>query len=182
MYHGTSTWYDIEQVYDDSSILRGSPRRNSIYLDIGNRIVPLFAENRPLTSSLSAALEVTLQNEIHGLYTTNASTPLAQGLGAYQYYKFGLYSRCGYLNETAGNCNNHTTGQQFQPFLALTQDMNPNNYSLIIRNMLPDSDFTNSKYTGQSTKAAYWMILLGTICAALALITCVLALVHRFYS
>ncbi|RXW23862.1 hypothetical protein EST38_g2015 [Candolleomyces aberdarensis] len=40
--------------------------------------------------------------------------------------------------------------------------------------MLPDSDFTNSKYTGQSTKAAYWMILLGTICAALALVTGIL--------
>jgi len=31
--------------------------------------------------------------------------------------------------------------------------------------------FTDEGYTGQSSKAAYWMILLGTVCAALAFVT-----------
>jgi hypothetical protein len=105
------------------------------------------------------------------LYTTNASAPLAQGAGLRQTYKFGLYARCAYNNETAGNCNDHTTGQQFQPLEAITSDMR-SNYSMFTLNLIPsDYNFKDSNYTGKSTKAAYWMILLGTICAALALVT-----------
>ncbi|KAF5323511.1 hypothetical protein D9611_005817 [Ephemerocybe angulata] len=127
-------------------------------------------------SGYGRALEFALKNPIYGLYTNNASAPLALEAGLRQTYRFGLYSRCAYINETAGNCNDHTTGQQFQPLLAISSDV-PNNYSFISRNFLDSvkfNGFGNSKYTGQSTKAAYWMILLGTVCAALALLTGIL--------
>lgn len=125
-------------------------------------------------SGYGAALEQVTRNPIFGLYTDNSSAPLAQGAGLRQTYKFGLYARCAYNNDTAGNCNDHTTGQQFQPLLAITSDMR-SNYSMFTLNLIPsDYTFKNSKYTGQSTKAAYWMILLGTICAALALVTGIL--------
>lgn len=107
-----------------------------------------------------------------GLYTSNASAPLQAGLGLRQFYKFGLYSYCGYISEKEGTCGNHTIGEQFTPFDAVVSDMLPQNYSILTANLIPGNvTLRDSKYLGQSTKAAYWMLLLGTLCAALALLT-----------
>jgi len=122
-------------------------------------------------SGYGNALQTALLVPIAGLYTSNASTPLESGAGLRQIYKFGLYSHCGYIDDKNGVCTNHTTGEQFRPYDAITSDM-AFNYSLLTANFIPDNTtFTDSKFLGQSSKAAYWMLLLGTICATIALVT-----------
>ncbi|KAF8634491.1 hypothetical protein AX15_000929 [Amanita polypyramis BW_CC] len=119
------------------------------------------------------ALNNALFDPILGLYTTNASAPLQEGLGLRQYYEFGLYSYCGYINSTAGTCGNHTAGSQFRPYDALTSDMIAN-FSSITSVVLTNTTLIDSKYLGQSSRAAYWMLLLGAIFTAVTFIAYVL--------
>ncbi|KAJ3512629.1 hypothetical protein NLJ89_g3415 [Agrocybe chaxingu] len=111
-------------------------------------------------------------DNVTGLYTLNASAPLQERAGLRQHYEFGLYSYCAFVDvgERAGICSNKTIGTQFRPYDALTGDM-ALNYSILTNNFLPALTFSDGKYTGSLTKAAYWMLLLGTVCAALALLT-----------
>ncbi|KAF9569833.1 hypothetical protein CPC08DRAFT_701702 [Agrocybe pediades] len=118
--------------------------------------------------SIQAA--VVAVNQVVGLYTTNASAPLQAQAGLRQFYEFGLYSYCAYVEENAGICGNHTAGERFTPYDTITADM-ISNYSILTAPIIPQNTFRDSKYLGDSSKAAYWMILLGTICAALALLT-----------
>ncbi|KIY51329.1 hypothetical protein FISHEDRAFT_37365 [Fistulina hepatica ATCC 64428] len=121
-----------------------------------------------------AALTHALLDPIDGLYATNASAPLGKQKGLRDIYQWGLYSYCAYLdirsNDTQGVCGNQTIGNQFRPYNALTGDM-LSNYSAITYYIMYGTTFYDSKYLGQSTKAAYWMLLLGTITAALAFLT-----------
>ncbi|KAG2023129.1 hypothetical protein CC2G_000820 [Coprinopsis cinerea AmutBmut pab1-1] len=122
------------------------------------------------TSGYEPAIELATKNPFE-IYATNASTPLDQGLGLYLDYYWGLYAHCGYLNGTEGQCSNHTLGHRYEPSTTILNDLSPA-LSILSRSLIPDdSSFTDAKYTGNSTKAAYWMILLGTVCAGLAFIT-----------
>ena len=120
----------------------------------------------------SESLHNALTDPIEGLYTSNASTPLETEAGLRLFYEFGLYSHCGYISDTQGICTNHTAGRQFKPYDAITSDMAAN-YTRITEAVVVGTTFQNSHYLGQSSKAAYWMLLLGTLCAFLALLTSV---------
>ncbi|KAJ3506087.1 hypothetical protein NLJ89_g7069 [Agrocybe chaxingu] len=121
-------------------------------------------------SGYGDALETFILNPVFGLYTDNASAPLQQQAGVREIYEFGLYSYCAYVDDTHGTCSNHTTGQRYTPYDVITADMT-SNYSILTGPFIPETTFRDSKYLGESSRAAYWMLLLGTICAALALIT-----------
>ncbi|KAF8203731.1 actin cortical patch SUR7/pH-response regulator pali [Pholiota molesta] len=111
-------------------------------------------------------------NPVFGLYTNNASAPLNDEQGLRQFYEFGLYSYCAYVEAKAGTCSNHTAGQAFKPYDVVTSDMLANFSRLSATPLIPlDLTFKDSKYLGQTSRAAYWLLLLGTICALLALIT-----------
>jgi hypothetical protein len=110
-----------------------------------------------------------LGDPITGLYATNASAPLQKGLGIRQVYKFGLYSYCGYLNNTAGICTNNTVANKYQPYDALLADMSLNYSALTIYIINGTSSF-ESQFIGAHTRSAYYLILVGTICAFLALV------------
>ncbi|KAH8100479.1 Glucanosyltransferase-domain-containing protein [Cristinia sonorae] len=109
-------------------------------------------------------------DEANGLYTNNASTPLEQHQGLRQEYKFGLYSHCAYINDTGGLCSNSSAGNRFEPFNAIVGDMLAN-YSSISTVLLSTVTFTDSDYLGNFSNGAYYLILIGSICAALALLT-----------
>ena len=88
-------------------------------------------------------------------------------------YSFGWYSYCAYVDDEAkeGTCSNHTAGMRFRPFDVITADM-PENYSIFTSNFIDgDNTFRDSKYLGDNSRAAYWLLLIGTIAAVLALIT-----------
>ncbi|KAJ7456589.1 actin cortical patch SUR7/pH-response regulator pali [Mycena latifolia] len=121
-------------------------------------------------SDYGDALHSVVFDPIDALYTNNSSAPLGFGAGLRQFYLFGLYSHCGYVNDSAGTCTNHTVQNQFKPYAALTSDMLPN-YTIITNSILGGTAFVDSDSLGNTSRAAYWMLLLGTICAALALLT-----------
>ena len=85
-------------------------------------------------------------------------------------YKFGLYSHCAYVNETAGICSNSSTANRFEPFTVIIADMAAN-YSSITDALVTGTTFSDSQYLGNFSNGAYYLLLIGTICAALALIT-----------
>ena len=131
----------------------------------------------------SAALEGTLLDPIAGLYSTNASAPLGDRNGLRSRYRFGLYSHCGYVNESShGSCSNHTAGRPYHPYEAMTADMR-SNYSTLTANIFQTFDgnigFQDSKTLGNYTTAAYYLILLATICVALAFLLYVVRQVTR---
>lgn len=114
-----------------------------------------------------------------GLYTSNSTAPLGIHAGLRQFYEFGLYSHCAYVNGTAGICSNITAANKFHPYDAIVGDMAAN-YSQATSAILLGTTFQNSGYLGTQSKAAYYLILLATICTALALVTLV-PCIYRLY-
>lgn len=114
-------------------------------------------------------LYAALSDPIHGLYTANASAPLQQQAGLRNFYDWGLYGYCAYVNTTAGTCSNMTAANRFQPYNVITSDM-LGNYSSFTDYIITSSTFIDSTYLGNFTNGAYYLLLLGTICAAMALI------------
>jgi len=110
-----------------------------------------------------------LGDPINGLYATNATAPLQKGAGIRQVYKFGLYSYCGYVNNTAGICTNTTTANKYQPYDALVADMSAN-YSALTDYIINGTSSFESQSMASHTHTAYYLILVGTICAFLALV------------
>jgi len=112
----------------------------------------------------------TAPDPVQGLYTDNASTPLAQHLGLRNFYDFGLYRYCAYVNSSHGTCSPHVTANRLQPFEAVTGDM-PDQYTIItdaLISQLPSTTFSDSHYLGQFSRAAYYLLLLGSIATGLA--------------
>ncbi|KAJ7596716.1 actin cortical patch SUR7/pH-response regulator pali [Mycena floridula] len=118
-------------------------------------------------SNYGTALETALFDPTVGLYTSNPSAPLLVGAGLRQFYKFGLYSHCAYVDSKNGICTNHTFAAMFRPFDAITSDMQAN-YSAISAAIMSGTTFTDSGYLGESTRAAFWLVFIGTLGAALA--------------
>ncbi|KAI0274779.1 hypothetical protein BC834DRAFT_849544 [Gloeopeniophorella convolvens] len=110
-----------------------------------------------------------LGDPITNLYATNASAPLGEEDGIRNVYKFGLYSYCGYLNNTAGRCSNTTIANKYQPFNALIADM-ALNYSALTIFIINGTSSFESQSMATHTHSAYYLILLGTIFAFLALV------------
>jgi hypothetical protein len=110
---------------------------------------------------------------INGLYTSNSSAPLGVQAGLRQLYEFGLYSHCAYVNKAAGICSNTTVANKFLPYDAITSDM-ATNYTQATDVFLKGTTFHNSSYLGTQSKAAYYLILLGSMCTALTLFSGVL--------
>ncbi|OSX67830.1 carbohydrate-binding module family 43 protein [Postia placenta MAD-698-R-SB12] len=120
-------------------------------------------------SGYGVGLEAALGDPIGGLYTSNASAPLQQQAGVRQIYDFGLYSYCGYVNATAGRCSNISAANRFEPLQIITADM-LTNYSAYTDSIFTSPNtFTDSKYLGDFSNGAYYPLLIGTVCAALAL-------------
>jgi len=132
-------------------------------------------------SSYGNALHAALYPDpTNGLYTSNASSPLGAQTGLRQIYEFGLYSHCAYVNMSAGTCSNTTIANKFLPFDAVTSDMLAN-YSQITNTIFLGTTFHNSGYLGTQSKAAYYLLLMGSICAALALLAGVLKHTVSFF-
>jgi hypothetical protein len=111
---------------------------------------------------------------IVGLYTNDSSAPLGKQAGLRQLYEFGFYAHCAYIDDKHGICSNRSAAAKFRPYEAVVSDMT-SQYSGYTDIFIPASTgFRADNSLGTTTQAAYWLILLGTFCAALALITGVL--------
>ena len=116
------------------------------------------------------ALAVALGDPIDSLYATNDSVPLEQHLGLRDHYRFGFYSFCGSVNGSSGLCSNISAANRFEPFTVILADM-PANYSQISESFISMGSFIDSSYLGSFSNGAYYLILIGTVATALALIT-----------
>lgn len=140
---------------------------------------PFICPNADFIWINSAAIQAAILVPVEALYTNNGSAPLQAQAGVRQTYEFGLYSYCAFVQDGTGICGNHTIGEQFQPFDTITADM-LSNYSVFSAAFIGNPTFRDSKYLGQLSRAAYWMFLLGTICAALTVLTSVSPSTHTF--
>lgn len=118
----------------------------------------------------SALAVVVVPDVIQGLYTENATAPLDDRAGLRQYYKFGLYGHCAFVTDGEGICTNHTAANRFEPYDVLTSDM-LGNYSFYTNAIITNATFRNSDYLGGESHSAYYLLLLGSICATISLIT-----------
>ena len=144
---------------------------NSKHVAIWVRLV-IKANLSIITSPLSRqTLAQGLGDPISGLYAPNASAPLKAQAGIRQWYKFGLYSYCGYLNNTAGTCTNTTIANGYQPYQAILADMSLN-YSALTIFIINGTSTFESQSLANHTHSAYYLILIGTVCAFLALVMC----------
>ncbi|KAH8120520.1 actin cortical patch SUR7/pH-response regulator pali [Phellopilus nigrolimitatus] len=122
-------------------------------------------------SSYGAALQNAIGDPVEGLYSSNATAPLGEKEGLRQLYQFGLYSYCAYVDKAQGLCSNTSAAFQLQPYDIVLSDMAAN-YSGLTRGFVPgDLTFTNSHYLAEFSRAGYYLLLIGSICAALAMIT-----------
>ena len=134
------------------------------------RACHLCGADRWYLVSKRQGLAAALGDPIGGLYATNASAPLQQKEGIRDMYKFGLYSYCGYLNGTQGICSNVSTANRFEPFRVITADMLAN-YTGFTTALITQGTFIDSNYLGDFTNGAWYLILIGTVAAALALLS-----------
>jgi len=115
------------------------------------------------------ALSFAFNDSIIGLYTDDVSAPLNNHTGLRRFYKFGLYSHCAYVNETAGLCSKASGLYVFQPYKTITNDM-PSNYSDHTNAIIHNTTFSNSILLGGSSHIARRFLLSGVTAALMALI------------
>lgn len=126
-----------------------------------------------LTQPCSAALAAaTAPDPVTGLYTDNSSEPLGEHAGLRNFYNFGLYSYCAYVDASQGACSKHVTANKLQPYEAFLGDI-PTNYTGLTNSFIPTTTFIDSQYLGEFSRGAYYLLLLGSIATALALFTSV---------
>lgn len=121
-------------------------------------------------SGYGQGLAGALGDPIEGLYTTNYTAPLQARAGLRNFYDFGLYSYCAYTNGSHGTCSKSYTANRFQPYADITADMGAN-YSSLTDALITNVTFVDSSYLGSFTNGAWYLLLIGTICAASALLT-----------
>jgi len=126
-----------------------------------------FSSNPQISTALAADF---YPDPIDGLYTNNSLAPLGVQAGLRRLYKFGFYSHCAFVDDKLGICSNHSTAAKFLPYETIVSDM-ASNYSGFTNTFIPLTNNFRAGSLGSSTQAAYWLILLGTICATLALLT-----------
>ncbi|KAI5123705.1 hypothetical protein M0805_000301 [Coniferiporia weirii] len=121
-------------------------------------------------SGYGIALQTSTGDPVQGLYAPNASTSIGEGAGLRELYQFGLYSYCAYVDTVQGVCSNSSAAFPLEPYSVILADM-PFRYSNLTQAFIPDGlTFTNSHYLSEFSRAAYYLLLLGSICAALAMI------------
>lgn len=129
------------------------------------------------TSGLGDALSRSGRS-VSNLYASSASSPVGQGNGLKQDYQWGLYSYCaGQESGSQRACSERSFGFEFVPVEAILADA-PQDARQPIRELLPEGTFSNSKYLGDYSKPAMYLIFIGSCLAALAWISGLVS--HRF--
>jgi len=116
-----------------------------------------------------------LGNSIYGQSSSNAANA-----GLRQYYEWGLWTYCAKSGSSGGApdyCDGTSWAHEFRPVPAILYDV-PANAQTEVANRLPGGVFTSDSYLGRFSKAAFYLLIIGTILGGLALIMGFFA--HRF--
>lgn len=105
------------------------------------------------------------------LYMTNASSPLGKSTGLRQFYRWGFFDSCAYIDGDNGLCNSTSFAHEYQPYATIRSDI-PVKFAATTDKIIPDSasGFTSNGYNGTLSKAAFWLIFVGACAAGVALI------------
>lgn len=129
------------------------------------------------TTGLGDALSRAGQN-VNNLYAQSQSSPVGQGNGIKNDYQWGLYNYCaGEESGDARSCSQRNFGFEFLPADAILADA-PQDARQDLLNFLPESTFRDSSYLGRFSKAAMYLIFIGSCLALIAWIAGLLS--HRF--
>ncbi|SPO20024.1 related to PUN1 - plasma membrane protein with a role in cell wall integrity [Ustilago trichophora] len=129
------------------------------------------------TSGLGDALSRS-GNSVGNLYANNQAAPVGQGNGIRNDYQWGLYRYCaGQPSGSDRACTSRSFGFEFLPTDAILADA-PQDARQQIQNFLPESTFRDSKYLGDYSKPAMYLIFIGSCLAFLAWIAGLLS--NRF--
>lgn len=74
------------------------------------------------------------------------------------------------MNGSHGICSNVSAADRFEPLTVITADMLAN-YTQFTNAIITQGTFIDSNYLGDFTNGAYYLVLIGTVATALALIT-----------
>ncbi|KAJ1031720.1 hypothetical protein NDA13_002109 [Ustilago tritici] len=129
------------------------------------------------TTGLGNALS-TAGSNVANLYTNDPDSPVGQGNGVRQSYQWGLYNYCaGQPSGDDRSCSQRNFGFEWLPVDAILRDA-PQDARQQIQNFLPESTFRDSKYLGDYSKPAMYLIFIGFCLAFLAWVAGLLS--HRF--
>ncbi|KAK4046104.1 hypothetical protein OIV83_006357 [Microbotryomycetes sp. JL201] len=129
-------------------------------------------------------------NNLTDLYNQNTpyyvKDPVGPGRhdGLRKVYEFGLWNYCS-TNGAVGSsprsyCTRRGFGSTIQPAIVLQQDI-PERFAPALTQVLPDSVFTADAYLGTYTKAATYLIFVGSIAAALVMLIGLIAQRFAFF-
>jgi len=133
-----------------------------------------FFEQPPSDSN---ALVSATTDPIDGLYTTNTTAPLGANAGLRQLYAWGFYDFCAYTAVNQGICSNTSVGHTFRPFDSLVADV-PLKFRVQTEFIIPSGSFTNSVLLASLSRSGYFLCLIATILAGLAMFMWVHAKMH----
>lgn len=96
--------------------------------------------------------------------------------GLRQFYQWGLWNSCEKNSQggTADFCTDTTWAQAFNPLPTILFDV-PTQFETQVSNAIPTSVFTDDSYLSRYSKAAFYMLFIGTIAGFLAFVTGFLA-------
>ncbi|EST09976.1 Actin cortical patch SUR7/pH-response regulator PalI [Kalmanozyma brasiliensis GHG001] len=112
------------------------------------------------------------------IFAQDQSSPVGQGNGIKDDYQWGLYNYCaGEVNGDSRSCSQRNFGFEFLPADAVLSDT-PQGDRQTLQNFLPESTFRDSGYLGRFSKAAMYLIFIGSCLALIAWVAGLLS--HRF--
>jgi len=122
-------------------------------------------------SGFGLALSTATGDPTPHFYNNTPYSPLSQGLGLRQVYRWGFYGYCGYLDPASGQgvCTAEGNGSfpyPFAPMDAILAEI-PSQYRTIAQLLVPLSKFRDSEYETRTSRAGFYFIFIGSVATGL---------------
>jgi len=122
-------------------------------------------------SGFGLALSTASGDPTPNFYNNTPYSPLSQGLGLRQVYRWGFYGYCGYVDPASGQgvCTAEGNGSfayPFAPMDAILAEI-PSTYRPTAQYLVPVSKFRDSGYEKSTSRAGFIFIFIGSLTTAL---------------
>lgn len=140
----------------------GSTNHNAVARDIS-----LVNVN---VSGFGLALSTATGDPTPNFYNNTPYSPLSEGLGLRQVYRWGFYGYCGYVDPATGQgvCTAEGNGSfayPFKPMAAILAEIPPQ-YRTTAQFLVPPSKFRSSSYEASTSRAGFIMVFIGSVTTA----------------
>jgi len=122
-------------------------------------------------SGFGLALSTATGDPTPHFYNNTPYSPLSQGLGLRQVYRWGFYGYCGYVDPASGQgvCTAEGNGSfayPFAPMDAILAEI-PSQYRTTAQFLVPPSKFRDSGYETRTSRAGFYFIFIGSVATGL---------------